>query len=192
MLKKIIFAILAFGLYQKWDKFHLLNSSLPPSMKNQGGIDPTQKRGNIAGYGALKHIPFSRVSGKDFDFPQLAVPGSFTIVDFTSDTCATCMALEPAYQKLVRMRSDVNVVRIDLPSSTGFVAENPSDFQTQKQKMEEEISQIEKTLDRFQLCGTPHVVILDPSKKVFRADVCSTKSGYDFLTSWLKKENISW
>ena len=193
MFKKlIVLSIISFGMYQNWQKFPFARAKMP-SMQKQNGIDPASKRGRLYGGGTVRHIPFERVKAKEFDFPQLATPEIFTVVDFTSETCATCVALETAYHDLVRKRSDVQVIRIDLPSQMGgFQTDNAAEFERLKKKLEDDVADFTATLDRFELCGTPHVVILDPNKKVFRGDRCTNKSGLDALKAWLSRENISW
>ena len=192
MLKKLFFIGLLLAGWYKRDAYHFFNSNLPASVKTQGGANPLKVRGSFKGHGVLKHIPFAKTQRKDFDFPELAMKDSFTIIDFTADTCSICLAMEPAYRSLVQRRSDVSVVRIDLPNGSGFTASSQAEFDKLQKKLEDENKAFAASMDRFEICGTPHVVIVDPNGKVFVADSCTKKPGFDFVKAWLDKEGIAW
>lgn len=149
-----------------------------------GGTDPR----NIHGAPVKRshaHADFDDLGGPDFDAKDLAELGSFTVVDFYSESCAPCRALQPALALLAAKRKDLQVVRVDLPTQTGGTFSSMEEAQ-------QEIDEMKETLDAIGLCGTPHVIILDPKGETSAADSCNSKAGRELLDKWFAQEGITY
>ena len=158
------------------------------------GQDPTKVQGNPVSVSITKAAFNDIRYNLDFQLKDLAEKGSFTIVEFTSKSCGICQQLNPRLSKLVNRRRDVQVVKIDLPEGpqegTSFTATSEAEMEQKKAEMYGKIEEINKVLDRFSVCGAPHITIFDPDAKVTSKDTCNGRSGYAFLDSWLAKEGI--
>ena len=126
---------------------------------------------------------------------KLAVKDHYTIIEGYIDTCSICKRLEAKFTPFLSKRKDVVIRKLHFPeSSVSFSFNSP----------EEQIEHFERmsiynfnhvVIDEdnvsFSTCGTPHIEIYGPDKKLIATDECgekNSKMGLDFLNNWIKAE----
>lgn len=128
---------------------------------------------------------------------NLAVKDHYTIVEGYINTCSICKKLEARFTPFLDKRNDVVIRRLHFPES-GFSLS----FNSQEEVIEHGEAM---ALYRFNhvindgqninisTCGTPHIEIYGPDKKLIASDVCGEKNlkeGLSFLRKWMKAEGV--
>ena len=147
-----------------------------------------------------------RVHRRLFDqnktFSKLAEKDYYTVIEGYIDTCTICKKLESDFPKFLKQRKDVIIRKVHFPE--GSVTQSFSGS-TQEEMMKQVADYHERlgrynfnhvvktdTEYRLSVCGTPHVEIYGPDKKLIATDKCgekNLKSGLNFLRNWIKSES---
>jgi hypothetical protein len=150
------------------------------------------REGNIKG---IKTYEFVDLFEKGKPTSKLAVKDHYTIVEGYINTCSICKRLEAKLPPLLDKRKDVVIRKIHFSesgSSFSFKsAEEQRDFFERMSIYN--FNHVVITDDSASLgnCGTPHVEIYGPDKKLIASDICgekNTKEGFAFINNWLKAE----
>lgn len=117
-----------------------------------------------------------------------AVSSAYTIVDISSDTCASCRQLDPQLEKFIEQRADVQLKVIKLPSPPqecmgGLTSE-------QFAACEPKLDAVRAEYKRLGVCHTPHVAVYDPRGKPIAEDSCDGRAGLDFVRRWLQESGV--
>lgn len=131
----------------------------------------------------------------------LARKGYYTIIEGYIDTCPICKRLEADFTPFLQQRPDVLIRRVHFPENgagQSFNGNSQAEINRQMSAYMERLGKyrfnhVVKTADAYQIstCGTPHIEIYGPDKKLIAADLCADKndkSGLAFLKKWLKTE----
>ena len=126
---------------------------------------------------------------------KLAVKDHYTVIEGYIDTCSICKKLESKFTPFLSKRKDVVIRKIHFPESGARFSFN---------SLEEQIEHLERMSiynfnhvvinedsASFRNCGTPHIEIYGPDKKLIATDICgekNLKTGLAFINNWIKSE----
>ena len=114
---------------------------------------------------------------------SLASNGEYTVVEVYLDTCGYCRQLEAALVPFMRKRADVGLVRVHHPGSLNIQIQGNS-----QEDMQRQADQMNARIKSYDICGTPHVEVYGPDRKLIAADSCGTKNGTSFVWDWIGQE----
>lgn len=126
---------------------------------------------------------------------KLAVKDHYTIVEGYTDTCTICKKLEAKFPVFLDKRKDVVIRKLHFPESGAtFRFNSPEEQREHFERMSMYNFNhvvIDEDSASFGTCGTPHIEIYGPDKKLIATDKCSEKNiktGLTFLNNWIKAE----
>lgn len=106
---------------------------------------------------------------------SLAGEGVYTVVEVYINTCSICKQVERELPPFLAARNDVVVKRVHFP-------ENGMSWPVS------EALTMEKRMNGYNICGTPHVEIYGPDGKAVAQDDCGHKDALHFLREWMASE----
>lgn len=125
---------------------------------------------------------------------NLAVAGKYTVVEGYLDSCGICKTLEQKFPAFLEARKDVVIrkVRFEESNSISFTSREHLENYVERMNMYRSNNfVIEGDNASFNTCGTPHIEIYGPDKRIVAADLCSNqmdKSGLAYLNEWIAME----
>ena len=115
----------------------------------------------------------------------LAKSGYYTVVEVYLDSCSICRKLETGFKPLLAKRKDTYIRRVHFPED-GIKFSFSGTSQEEVQRQADEANAMMKS---YRVCGTPHVVVFDPSGQVMATDACGERNnGTRFLQNWINTE----
>ena len=109
---------------------------------------------------------------------SLAGDGVYTVVEVYINTCSICKQLERELPPFLATRNDVVVKRVHYPESG------------MSWPVSDALS-MERRMNSYNICGTPHIEIYGPDGQVLAQDDCGDKDALRFLRSWMASERAS-
>ncbi len=165
-----------------------------------GFIAPAAAAGQRSGSGIMKY-EFTELFEQNRVFSKLAKNNYYTVIEGYIDTCTICKKLESDFPEFLKQRKDIIIQKVHFPE--GGVSQSFSGS-TQEEMMQQiddyyerlgrySFNHVVKTDAEYRLsvCGTPHVEIYGPDKKLIATDRCgekNIKAGFNFLKNWIKSE----
>ena len=167
-----------------------------------GFVVPTVAVGNRSGSG-IKKYEFTELFEQNKLLSKLAQKDYYTVIECYIDTCSICKRLEADFTAFLGQRKDVLIRRVHFPESgisQSFNGNSQEEVNQQIIDYHERLGRynfnhVVKTDTAYQLtsCGTPHIEIYGPDKKLIATDKCgekSLKTGLSFLRNWIKAERL--
>ncbi len=109
---------------------------------------------------------------------SLAGDGVYTVVEVYINTCSVCKQIERELPPFLSARNDVVVKRVHYPESG------------MSWPVSEAIT-MERRMNAYKICGTPHIEIYGPDGQVLAQDDCGNKDALNFLRAWIAAEASS-
>jgi hypothetical protein len=126
---------------------------------------------------------------------KLAVKDHYTVIEGYNDTCSICKRLEAKFPAFLEKRKDVVIRKIHFPESGASFRFNSAEEQREHfERMRiYNFNHVVLTEDSASVsnCGTPHVEIYGPDKKLIATDECGGKNlrtGIAFINNWIDVE----
>ena len=165
-----------------------------------GFVTPVAATGKGAG-SSIKTYEFTDLFDQNKAFSKLAKKDHYTVIEGYIDSCTICKKLESDFPKFLNNRKDVIIRKVHFPEG----AVSPSFSGTTQEEVMQQVADyyerlgnynfhhVVKTETEYQLttCGTPHIEIYGPDKKLIATDQCgekNLKTGLTFLRNWIKSE----
>jgi len=165
-----------------------------------GFVMPVAAAGQRTGSG-IKKYEFTELFDQNKTFSKLAKKDYYTVIEGYIDTCTVCKRLESDFPGFLKQRKDVIIRKVHFPEgavSQSFIGRSQEEMMQQMDDYYKRLGRynfhhVVKTETEYQLttCGTPHVEIYGPDKKLIASDKCGEKNlkkGLNFLRTWIKKE----
>ena len=133
---------------------------------------------------ANRKIEFKDLFERKRSFASLAKKRYYTIVEVYLDTCSRCRQLEAGLKPLMAKRKDAYLRRVHFPEG-GMQFSFSGNSQ---QEVQAQVAQTNSLMQSYDVCGTPHVLVIGPDKNVLAADSCTSRHGTRFLQSWINAE----
>ena len=150
---------------------------------------------------AIQTYEFTELFDQNTPTSRLARKGYYTVVEGYIDSCTICKALEADFRPFLHNRPDVLIHRVHFPENGVSQSFNGSSQQELNRQMDNyydrlgsyRFNHVEKTSTAYRLstCGTPHIEIYGPDRKLIAADNCTeknSKAGLAFIRKWIKAE----
>lgn len=166
-----------------------------------GFVKPVAVAGQRTGSG-IKKYEFTELFDQNKTFSKLAKKDYYTVIEGYIDTCTICKRLESDFPKFLKQRKDVMIRKVHFPEggvSQSFSGSTQEEMMQQVADYHERLGRynfnhIVKTDTEYRLsvCGTPHVEIYGPDKKLIATDKCgekNLKTGLNYLRNWIKSES---
>jgi uncharacterized protein len=133
---------------------------------------------------ANRTVEFKALVDRKRSFDRLAKKGYYTVVEVYLDSCPLCRQLESGFKPLLAKRQDVYIRRVHYPEEGLQFSFNAAT----REEAEAQMTETNNLMQSYSLCGTPHVLVFGPDKKVLAADNCGSRDGTRFLRSWINTE----
>ena len=121
---------------------------------------------------------FAPLFEADVPLASLAGDGVYTVVEVYINTCSICKQLERELPPFLAARNDVVVKRVHYPESG------------MSWPVSEALT-MEKRMNGYNICGTPHIEIYGPDGKAVAQDDCGNKDALRFLRAWMASERAA-
>lgn len=165
-----------------------------------GFVTPVAAAGQRNGSG-IKKYEFTELFDQNKIFSKLAKKDYYTVIEGYIDTCTICKKLESDFPGFLKQRKDVIIRKVHFPEGRVSQSFSGSSQEEMMQQMDDyykrlgryNFHHVVKTETEYQLttCGTPHVEIYGPDKKLIATDKCgekNLKTGLNYLRNWIKSE----
>jgi hypothetical protein len=171
-MKKIALVVAALVSWLWWTRAPAPEELKPAAHENAGRIT------------WLKSADVS--STKDLKFKSM--PGAYSVVLVHNEKCPSCVQLQPRLERMIAVRTDVEVIAINLPTA-------PADCygglnSEQWDRCEPLHAAVKAEFKRLGVCHTPFVGIFDPKGKAIAVDSCSASDGLQYINRWLRAEGV--
>jgi hypothetical protein len=124
---------------------------------------------------AIEPQDFMPLFDAETPLSSLAGDGVYTVVEVYINTCSVCKQIEHELPPFLAARNDVVVKRVHYPES-GL-----------SWPLSEAVS-MEKRMNGYRICGTPHIEIYGPDGHALAQDDCGNKDALNFLRAWMAAE----
>lgn len=129
----------------------------------------------------IKKYKFNDMVQNNTPLSSLSSKKYYTVIEVYLDSCAICKRLESGFKPFLSERKDVLIRKVNAAGGTNISIQAAS-----QEEANERIAQIESIVKN--VCGTPHVEVYAPDKKLIAADQCGDKTGTQFLRRWISEE----
>lgn len=133
--------------------------------------------------GRVEQREFTELFNAGTPFSALAEDGHYTVVEVYLDECAYCRELEAALDPFREKRQDVALVRVHHPGRMSMNVHGSSREEVQRQA-----DLLNTKMKSYSLCGSPHVEVYGPDRKLLAADGCAEHTGTAMLWNWIGTE----
>ena len=127
---------------------------------------------------AIEPQDFMPLFDAEAPLASLAGDGVYTVVEVYINTCSICKQIERELPPFLAARNDVVVKRVHYP-------ENGLSW-----PLSDALS-MEKRMNSYRICGTPHIEIYGPDGRPLAQDDCGNKDALNFLRAWMSAERSS-
>ncbi len=124
---------------------------------------------------AIETRDFAPLFDSEAPLATLAGDGVYTVVEVYINTCSVCKQLERELPPFLAARGDVVVKRVHYPESG------------MSWPLSDALS-MEKRMNAYRICGTPHIEIYAPDGQSLAQDDCGNKDALAFLRAWMSAE----
>lgn len=144
---------------------------------------------------------FTELFDQNTPTSKLARKGYYTVIEGYIDSCTICKALEADFRPFLRKRPDVVIRRVRFPENgagQSFIGTSQQDLERQMSSYFERLgsyrfNHVVKSGNGYSIrtCGTPHIEIYGPDRRLIAADECTdrnSKKGLAFIRKWIEAE----
>ena len=150
---------------------------------------------------AIVTYEFTELFEQNTPTSNLARKGYYTVIEGYIDSCTICKALEADFRPFLRKRPDVVIRRVHFPENgagQSFSGSSQQEIERQMASYFERLgsyrfNHVVKSGNGYSIstCGTPHIEIYGPDRKLIAADECTgknSKKGLAFIRKWIEAE----
>jgi hypothetical protein len=152
-----------------------------PRHKSYGGTLPVANSSTSAH--SARKAEFDGLFTDGTPLSDFARPGEYTVVEVYLDVCAYCREFEAAFEPFNERRPDVSLVRVHHPGHMSVQIRG-----TSREDVQRQADAYNAKMQSYGFCGTPHVEVYGPDRKVLARDSCGSREGTVFMWDWITKE----